>query len=191
QLGAQAPLGQLRQFGRVLLAGQQRATKLAELAQGRLRAKLAPLKLALEGHCTEHHRYLLGRLLRHLGYLEGQSALLGGRIAHRLGALLPEEDRVRLDGIPGVNATTIENVIAEVGVDMAVFPDEHHLCSWCGICPGSEESAGKRLRSRTRKGNRWLRRALAEAAGAASPGKGRYLAGPDRPLAAPRGARPA
>ena len=71
-----------------------------------------------------------------------------------------------------MNRTTIENVIAEVGVDMAVFPDEHQLCSWCGICPGNEESAGRRLRGRARKGNRWLRRALTEAAWAASRSKG-------------------
>ena len=70
---------------------------------------------------------------------------------------------------------------------MTVFPDEHHLCSWTGICPGNEESAGKRLRSRTRKGNRWLRRALTEAAWAASHTKDSYLAAQYRRLAARRG----
>ena len=93
----------------------------------------------------------------------------------------------RLDRIPGVNRTTIENVIAEIGVDMTVFPDEHHLASWAGVCPGNEESAGKRLRSRTRKGNRWLRRALVEAAWAASQAKDSYLAAQYRRLAARRG----
>jgi transposase len=172
---------------RALCQGEQDASKLAELALGRLREKIPELKQALEGHCREHHRYLLGRLLSHLSYLESQSEQLSARIAHRLGELLPEEDVARLDRIPGVNQKTIENVIAEIGVDMAVFPDEHHLSSWCGLCPGNEESAGKRLRSRTRKGNRWLRRALAEAGWAAGRAKDSYLSAQYRRLASRRG----
>src|SRR5262245_19988226 len=70
---------------------------------------------------------------------------------------------------------------------MGVFPDEHHRCSWCGICPGNEESAGRRLRSRTRKGNRWRRQALAEAAWAASHTKESYLSAQYRRLASRRG----
>ena len=93
----------------------------------------------------------------------------------------------RLDAIGGVNRTTIANVVAETGVDMSVFPDEHHLCSWAGICPGTEASAGKRLRSRTRKTNRWLRRALTEAAWAASRTKNSYLGAQYRRLAPRRG----
>jgi len=172
---------------RALLDGNEDPQRLAELAQGRLRKKLPELRLALEGHATEHHRFLLRRLLSHLSYLEAQSNLLSLRIAQKLNELLPAEDQRRLDAIDGVNRTTIENVIAEIGVDMTVFPDEHHLCSWTGICPGNEESAGKRLRSRTRKGNRWLRRALAEAAWAASHTKDTYLAAQYRRLAARRG----
>jgi transposase len=152
-----------------------------------LRGKIPQLQQALEGHCTEHHRFLLGRLLSHVSYLESQAAQLSGRIAERLGALLPAAAFARLDRIPGVNRTTIENVLAETGLDLAVFPDEHHLASWCGLCPGNEESAGKRLRSRTRKGNRWLRRALTEAAWAASHVKDSYLAAQYRRLAARRG----
>jgi transposase len=172
---------------RALCQGEQDATVLAELALGRLRDKIPQLRQALEGHCREHHRYLLGRLLSHLNYLEGQSDQFSSRIARRLGELLAAADQARLDQIPGVNRTTIENVIAEIGVDMAVFPDEHHLCSWCGICPGNEESAGRRLRSRTRKGNRWLRRALAEAGWAASRVKDSYLSVQYRRLASRRG----
>ena len=172
---------------RALLDGQDDPQRLAELAVGRLRKKLPELRLALEGHSTEHHRFLLRRLLSHLNYLESQSTQLSQRIARKLDELLSAEEQRRLDAIDGVNQTTIENVIAEIGVDMAVFPDEHHLCSWAGICPGNEESAGKRLRSRTRKGNRWLRRALAEAAWAASHTKDTYLAAQYRRLAARRG----
>jgi transposase len=172
---------------RALLRGETDTEKLAELALGALRKKIPQLKLALEGHCTEHHRYLLERLLSHLNYLEGQSDRFDGRIVQRLSELLPDEAVARLDRIPGVNRTTIENVLAEIGVEMTIFPDEHHLASWCGICPGNEESGGRRLRSRTRKGNRWLRRALAEAAWAASHVKGSYLQAQFRRLAARRG----
>src|SRR5262249_40583141 len=98
-----------------------------------------------------------------------------------------EEQFGRLDVVPGVNRHTIENVVAEIGADMGQFPDEHHLSSWAGICPSNDESAGKRKRSRTTKGNRWLRRALAEAAWAASRTKGSYLQAPYRRLASRRG----
>jgi transposase len=172
---------------RALLDGEQDPTKLAELAEGALRKKIPELRLALEGHCTEHHRFMLRRLMSHLNYLEEQSERFSEQITHRLNELLPRKDQDRLDVVPGVNITTIENVIAEIGVEMGVFPDEHHLSSWTGICPGNEESGGRRLRSRTRKGNRWLRRALAEAAWAASHAKGSYLAAQYRRLAARRG----
>ncbi len=190
KLGAVASdvLGQSgRQMLRALLRGEQDPAKLAELARGALRKKIPELKRALEGNCTEHHRFLLGRLLSHLSYLESQADQLSARAAHRLAEVLPAEAQQRLDRIPGVNRTTIENVLAEIGVDMGAFPDEHHLASWCGICPGNEESAGRRLRSRTRKGNRWLRRALTEAAWAASHAKGTYLQAHYRRLAARRG----
>jgi transposase len=176
-----------RKMLRALLAGQEDPAELADLAVGRLREKMPQLKLALEGHCTEHHRYLLGRLLSHLGYLEREAQGLGGRVTAQLKELLPAEAWERLDRIPGVNRTMIENVIAEIGTDMTIFPDEHHLASWCGLCPGNEESAGRRLRSRTRKGNRWLRRAMAEAAWAASTAKNSYLKSQFRRLAAKRG----
>lgn len=172
---------------RALLDGVQDPGQLAELALGRLRAKIPQLRLALEGHFTEHHRFLLRRLLSHLNYLESQIDEFSRRSGLHLDELLSAEQRDRLDAIPGVDRRTIENVIAEIGPDMTVFPDEHHLSSWTGICPGNEESAGKRLRSRTRKGNRWLRRALAEAAWAASHTKDSYLGAQYRRLAARRG----
>ena len=172
---------------RALLHGEEDPEKLAELALGRLRGKIPQLKLALEGNCTEHHRYLLGRLLSHISYLENQRDELGARIGHRLDELLSAEDRARLDEIPGIARTSIENIVAEIGVDMGVFPDEHHLASWCGMCPGNEESAGRRLRSRTRKGDRWLRRAPAEAAWAASCARGSYFNAQYRRVASRRG----
>ncbi len=160
---------------RAMLNGEDDPERLADMAVGRLRAKIPELKLALEGHCTEHHRYMLGRLLSQLGYLERQTEQYSQRIRERLQEMLPAETHELLDAIPGINRRTIENVIAEIGVDMTIFPDEHHLASWCGMCPGNEESGGRRLRSRARKGNPWLRRALVEAGWAASRTKNSYL----------------
>ena len=170
-----------------LLHGQTDSHHMAELAKGRLRGKIPQLRLALEGHVTEHHRFQLQHLLTHLDFLAAEVSLLSQEISRRMAELLPCEDADRLDAIPGVNIITIENVIAEIGPDMSVFPDEYHLSSWTGICPGNEESAGKRLRSATRHGNRWLRRALTEAAWAASHAKDSYLAARYRRLAARRG----
>ncbi len=170
-----------------LLDGENDSARLADLALGTLRKKLPQLRLALEGAFTEHHRALLQQLLNHLDFLEEQSVQLSERIARQLDELLPREDFDRLDAIDGVNRTTIENAIAEIGTDMGIFPDEHHLCSWTGICPGTEESGGRRLRSRIRKGNRYLCRALAEAAWAASHAQDTYLAAQYRRLAARRG----
>lgn len=181
----------LGKSGRAMLGaltrGESDPEKIADLALGRLRGKIPHLKLALEGTCTEHHRYLLEQLLSHIDFLENQREELSQRIGQRLAELLPEEARTRLDRIPGIDQTGIENIIAEIGVDMSVFPDEHHLASWCGICPGNEESAGRRLRSRTRKGDRWLRRSLAEAAWAASNTRKSYFWAQFRRLAPRRG----
>jgi transposase len=172
---------------RALIRGEHDPVKLAELAEGRLRAKIPQLKLALEGHFTEHHRFLVEHLLGHLDDLEAKVEQISARVAEGLRELLPDERLRRLDAIPGVNRTTIENVVAEIGVDMSVYPDEDHLCSWAGICPANEESAGKRLRSRTARKNRWLRRAFVEAAWAAGRTKSSYLGAQYRRLAARRG----
>jgi transposase len=172
---------------RALIRGELAPEKLAGLAEGRLRAKIPELRLALEGHFSDHHRFLLEHLLGHLDELERHVEELSSRIAERLRPVLEAARLKRLDAIPGVNRTTIEDVVAEIGPDMSQFPDEHHLSSWAGICPGNEESAGKRLRSRTTRKNRWLRRALVEAAWAAGRTKGSYLGAQYRRLAARRG----
>jgi transposase len=172
---------------RALIRGEHDPDKLADLAEGALRRKIPERKLALEGHFTEHHRFLVEHLMGHLDDLGRQVEQISGRVAERLRPLLPDERLKRLDAIPGVNRTTIENVVAEIGVDMSVYPDEHHLCSWAGICPGNEESAGKRLRSRTTRKNRWLLRALVEAAWGAGRTKASYLGAQYRRLAARRG----
>jgi transposase len=176
---------------RQLVRGEQDPNKLAELALGRLRGKIPELRLALEGHFTAHHRFMVVHLLEHLDELERHIEELSTRIEECLRPLLPDERVKQLDAIAGVDRTTIENVIAEIGVDMSVFPDEHHLGSWAGMCPGTEHSGGKRLRSRTTHKNRWLRRALVEAAWAASRTKNSYLGARYRRLAARRGKKKA
>ena len=172
---------------RALIGGEHDPEKLAELAEGRLRAKLPELRQALEGHFTDHHRFLVEHLLKHLDELERHVDEISDRIARCLHPLIDEERLKRLDVIAGVNRRTIENVLAEIGVDMSVFPDEHHLSSWAGICPANEQSAGKRLRNRTLPKNRWLRRTLIEASWSASRTKNSYFGAQFRRLAPRRG----
>jgi transposase len=148
-----------------LVAGTTAPDVLAELAKGRLRAKLPALRAALAGRVRRHHGFLLGELLAHLDYLEEAIARLSQQIEEQLRPFA--EALTPLDAIPGVNQRTIEGIVAEIGVDMAPFPSDRHLASWAGLCPGHHESAGKRQSGRTRKGNRWLRTTLIEAALAA------------------------
>jgi transposase len=152
--------------GRAMLEALVQGTRdpaiLAELARGRMRAKLPALRQALAGHFRPHHAFLAIQILAHLDHLEGAVATLSERIA---AILAPFADAVqRLDTIPGVNQRTAEVLIAEIGVDMSRFPSHRHLASWTGICPGNHESAGKHKSGKTRKGNIWLRAALIEAA---------------------------
>ena len=145
-----------------LVQGTSDPAVLAELARGRMRAKLPALRQALAGHFRPLHAFLAVLVLAHLDHLEGTVATLSERIA---AILAPFADAMqRLDTIPGVNQRTAEVLIAEIGVDMSRFPSDRHLSSWTGICPGNHESAGKHKSGKTRKGNVWLRAALIEAA---------------------------
>ncbi len=159
--------------GRAMLQALAQGTTdpdiLAELARGRLRGKLPALRTALAGRFRSHHAFLVGQLLDHLDYLDEAIATLGTEIESRLA---PFADQLsRLDSIPGINRRTAEVIIAEIGVDMSVFPSAAHLASWAALCPGNNESAGKHKSGKTRKGNRWLRNALIEAAAGASRAK--------------------
>jgi transposase len=145
-----------------LVQGTRDPAVLAEMARGRMRAKLLALRQALAGHFRPHHAFLTTQILAHLDHLETLIATLSDRIAV---VLAPFTDAVqRLDTIPGVNQRTAEVLIAEIGVDMSRFPSDRHLASWAGLCPGNHESAGKHKTGQTRKGNVWLRGALVEAA---------------------------
>jgi transposase len=145
-----------------LVAGTADPAVLADLAKTRMRAKLPALRKALDARFREHHGFLVGQILAHLDYLEQAIEAVSGRIGE---ALAPFKGAVEaLVMIPGVQRRTAEVVIAEVGVDMSRFATSRHLASWAGLCPGTNESAGKRKSGRTTKGSPWLRAALVEAA---------------------------
>jgi transposase len=149
-----------------LVQGTTDPAVLADLARGKLRAKLPALRAALVGRFRPHHAFLVSQLLAQLDFLEETMAQISTQIAEAVAPFTADLDR--LDAIPGVNRRTAEVIIAEIGVDMRQFPTAKHLASWAGLCPGQHESAGKRKAGTTRKGNRWLRTALVEAALSAS-----------------------
>ena len=138
---------------------------LADLARGKLRKKLPALRQALAGRFRPHHAFLVSQLLAHVDYLEEAIATVSEEVEGRLAPFAAH--LTQLDTIPGIDRRTAEVLIAELGVDMSFFPSDRHLASWAAICPGNNESAGKHRSGKTRKGNRWLRMALVEAAWAA------------------------
>jgi transposase len=174
---------------KALIAGETDGVKLAELAVGKLKAKKEELTQALTGRLKEHQRLILKELVDHVEYLEAAIDRLSARIEQQLRPF--EEAIQRLDKIAGVDRRTIEDVLAEIGTDMKRFPTSAHLASWAGLCPGNNESAGKRLSGRTRKGSTWLRTALVQAAWAASRKKKSYFNAQFYRLKARRGAKKA
>ncbi len=156
-----------------LVAGTTDPAVLADLARGRLRAKLPALRQALTGRFRDHHAFLLTQLLAHLDYLDEALARLSAAIEAHLAPFA--EAAARLQTLPGVKQRTVEAVLAEIGVDMGRFPTAGHLASWAGLCPGNNETAGKRRRGRVRKGDRWLKAALVEASLAAIRTRGSRL----------------
>ncbi|ADD03492.1 transposase IS116/IS110/IS902 family protein [Thermoanaerobacter italicus Ab9] len=169
-----------------IINGEENPETLAELSQGKLKNKMDELKHALKGLINHHQRMLLEIQLRHIDYLDEEITKLDEEIKNRM---LPfEKDLALLDTIPGVGRRTAEQIIAEIGTNMEQFPSAAHLCSWAGLCPGHNESAGKQKSARTRKGNQKLRSSLIEAARAASRAKDTYLSSQYHRIAARRGA---
>jgi transposase len=145
-----------------MVNGVENAEVLADMAKGALRRKKASLEEALHGLMGEHQRMMLKIQLSHLDFIDQKIDELDDEVDHRLHHL--EEAIKRLDGIPGIDRRNAEEILAEIGVDMTVFPDAAHLSSWAGLCPGNNESAGKRKSGKTRQGNRWFRSTLVRAA---------------------------
>lgn len=168
-----------------LIAGERDVTVLADFARGRLRAKRDQLEEALQGYCTPHHSFLLTEYLSQIDYLDEAIARVSALITQHLEA--EQEAIALLDTIPGVSQRTAEILLAEIGTDMTRFPSAKHLASWAGMCPGNYDSGGKRLSGKTRKGSRWLRQVLVEAAHVAAKTKQTYLAAQYQRIAARRG----
>jgi transposase len=156
-----------------LLAGTTDPMVLAELARGKLRTKLPALRRALQGRFRRHHAFLVEQILGKIDFLDETLDRLTAELEARLVPFAPM--LANLDTIPGVNRTTAVSILAETGGDMTRFPTAGHLCSWAGMCPGHDESAGKRRSGKTRKANRYLRAALIQSALGASHTKGSAL----------------
>jgi transposase len=197
-----------------IVAGQADPLFMAELARGRMRAKIPELEKALTGLVDAHHRFLLAKQLAHIDFLDEQIYDIGAEIAQRIesmsqsiarGSSTPESDGdgdaseaaqtpltwaeavVLLDTIPGVSQRTAEVMLAEMGLDMSQFPTDKHLTSWAGLAPGNHQSGGKRYSGRIRKGNPSLSTAMVQAAWAAIRTKDTFLKARYHRLAARRG----
>lgn len=171
---------------RALVAGERDPEALAELAKGSLRKKLPALREALEGRFRSHHALLVGEILAKLDYLEEAIGRLSDEIERVIAPFGPQVEL--LVTIPGVERRMAEALIAEIGVDMSRFGCPARLASWAGICPGQHESAGRQRHGATRKGSKWLRIHLTQAAKAASRTKGTYLSAQYARLRGRRGA---
>ena len=192
-----------------LLKEETDAEALADLSKGRLRKKIPQLRRALQGQVTAHHRMLIRGHWDRMEFLEREIAALEKQIAERMkptpeemapvkpnaekdapAPLSPREEAIQLwMEIPGVAWTAACSMVAEIGINMDQFPSAAHLASWAALCPGNNESAGKRFNGKTRNGNVWLRRTMCEVAWAASHTKDTYLAAQFHRIAARRGSK--
>jgi transposase len=175
-----------RKMLKAMVEGKHDAGWMADYAQGKLRAKRRELALALEGTLTVEQRWLLGKELRQVEWLEEQVDVLEQEIERRVAEF--EESIQRLITIPGIDRKTAWTIVAEVGVDLKAFADARHLASWAGLCPGNRESGGKRMSGRVRKANRYLKRAMCQAAWAAAHTKNTFLSAFYRRMAIRKGA---
>jgi transposase len=168
-----------------MIGGETDPKVLADLAAGRLRNKTEALEKALFGRIQEHHRIILQQLMALIDSMDKSIAALDVEIESRCAPFTAAVEK--LDTITGVGPSTAQTILSEVGIDMSPFPTDGHLCAWSGVAPGNNESAGKRLSGKTRKGNRSLRVALVQAANAAARSKDTYLCALHRRIASRRG----
>jgi len=175
-----------RKMLRAIVEAKHDAGWMADYAQGTLRGKRRELTLALEGSFTSEQRWLLEKELRQVEWLEQQIEAMEQEIERRVAGF--EQPIQRLITIPGVDRRTAWTIVAEIGVDMSVFADARHLASWAGLCPGNRESGGKRMSGRARKANRYVKRAMCQAAWAASHTKQTFLSAFYRRMCVRKGA---
>jgi transposase len=174
---------------RVLLAlveNKLSVDQMVELVDRRMTDKKPALKLALAAKMNEHHRFMLRQLLEQIEHIDKQIDAFDLRIQEVMSPL--EKQMVtRLDEVPGLDVRSGQNIIAEIGTDMSRFPSAAHLSSWAGLCPGNNQSGGKRKNGKTRKANRWLKTALTQAAWGASRTRKSHFAARHRQLSKRRG----
>jgi len=178
-----------RKILKALITGETNLEVLASLGNPRLHCTREELTEALRGRITNHHRFLLRHHLTLIEALERTVADFDSQIGRVLEPFRPEVEL--LTSIPGVSEIAAQVIIAEIGVDMKVFPTDTHLVSWAGLCPGMNESGGKRLSTRLRKGAPWLKTLLVQCAWAAARAKGTYLQAQFLRLRARRGPKKA
>jgi transposase len=175
-----------RKMLQAIAEGKRDAGWMADYAKGTLRGKRRELELALEGTFSGEQRWLLEKELRQVEWLEAQVERLEEEIERRVSVF--EEAIGRLLTIPGIDRKTAWTIVAEIGVELSAFADAKHLASWAGLCPGNRESGGKRMSGRTRKANRYVKRAMCQAAWAASHTQQTYLSAFYRRMAVRKGA---
>lgn len=172
-----------------IINGENNPTLLANLAVGALKKKKNLLEQSLKGLIGPHQRMMLKTQIEHIEFLEKQISELDQEISKRLTPF--EEDLELLDTIPGIGMRTAQQMLAEIGYDMTRFPSAAHLASWAGMAPGQNESAGKRRKTKTRDGNKYLRSALVESATSCIRKKDSYLRAKYKRLARRRGSKKA
>jgi transposase len=168
-----------------IVNGEEDIEKLSERAKGTLKKKKAEIIRALNGLLGDHQRLLLKSMYNHLKQINNELTVIETEIDKRM-----EKDNElidRLDEIPGVGKITAQAIIAEIGTNMEQFPDEKHLAAWAGVCPGQNESAGKRKSGKSRKGNSNIKKTLVQCANSAANTKGTYLSEQYKRIAARRG----
>ncbi|MFI5069003.1 MAG: transposase [Streptosporangiales bacterium] len=149
-----------------LVAGERNPKVLAQLARRRMRAKITILEEAFTGHFTDHHAFLLGRMLARVDAISADITGLDTRVEAEIAPFM--DVVARLDEIPGINLAAAHAILAEIGLDMTRFPTAGHLASWARLAPGVKESAGKKKgKGSTGHGNSYLARVLGNAAAAA------------------------
>jgi transposase len=178
-----------RQMLEALLSGERDPVMLADLAKGRLREKSDALITALAGRVRGVHRFMIAEHLGHIDHLDASIERVSREIEEKSRPFVSEEQMEMLDSVPGISERAAQVLVAEVGTDMSRFPSAAHLASWAGICPGNNQSGGKRGSGRTRKGSPWLKQVLMEAAHGAVRSRGSYFEAQYRRLATRRGSK--
>lgn len=168
-----------------IVNGERTPEKIANFAKGRLKTKIPEIREALNGNVSDHHRFLIGEMLGHISEIEERIKKLDERIMKCLKPFQEELDILKTTGM--IKDTTGASIIAEIGTKMEQFPSSQHISSWAGVCPGNNESAGKKKSTKTTPGNKWLQATLTEVAWAASKKKGSFLKSKYHRIAARRG----